>query len=62
VEHQPGYPVYFLIIIGIGKIPGAVVLLIPRFPRLKEWAYAGALFTYTGAAASYMEWVIAPGR
>jgi membrane-bound metal-dependent hydrolase YbcI (DUF457 family) len=29
-------------------------LLVPRFPRLKEWAYAGAFFNYTGAAASHL--------
>ena len=39
-----GYPPYFLIILGIRKLLGAVALVIPRFPRLKEWAYAGVLF------------------
>jgi len=48
-----GYPLYLLDIIGVWKIPCAVVLLLPRLGRLKEWAYAGALFTYTGAAASH---------
>ena len=38
----------------IDKIPGAVVLLIPRRPRLKEWAYAGFVFTMTGAVASHL--------
>src|SRR5215471_6785967 len=47
-----GYPVYLLTILGVWKILGAIVLLAPRFPRLKEWAYAGAFFVYTGAAAS----------
>ncbi len=49
-----GYPPYFLTIIGIWKVLGAVALLIPRFPRLKEWAYAGAIFNYTGAIASFL--------
>jgi DoxX-like family len=49
-----GYPVYILTIIGVWKIPCAVVLLVPRFLRLKEWAYAGAFFNYTGAAASHL--------
>ncbi len=47
-----GYPVYLLAILGIWKIPGAVVLVVPRFLRLKEWAYAGIVFELSGAAAS----------
>ena len=47
-----GYPPYFLVILGIWKLLGAVALVIPRFPRLKEWAYAGVLFDLTGAVAS----------
>jgi uncharacterized membrane protein YphA (DoxX/SURF4 family) len=47
-------PFYFLIIIGIWKLPCAVVLLIPRFPRVKEWAYAGAFFTYSGATVLHI--------
>ena len=47
-----GYPSYFLVILGIWKLLGAVTLAIPRFPRLKEWAYAGVLFDLTGAVAS----------
>jgi len=54
VVDQLGYPAYFLVIIGVWKVPGAIVLLAPRFPRLKEWVYAGAFFTYTGAAASHL--------
>lgn len=49
-----GYPTYFLVIMGIWKLPGAVVLLAPRLPRLKEWVYAGAFFTYFFAAASHL--------
>lgn len=49
-----GYPLYLLIILGVWRIPGALALLVPRFPRLKEWAYAGAFFDYTGAAASHL--------
>ena len=37
---------------GSGKLLGAVALVIPRFPQLKEWAYAGVLFDLTGAVAS----------
>jgi uncharacterized membrane protein YphA (DoxX/SURF4 family) len=49
-----GYPAYLLIILGAWKVAGAVAILIPRFPRLKEWAYAGAFFSYTGALASHL--------
>ena len=47
-----GYPSYFLIILGIWKLLGAIALVIPKFPRLKEWAYAGVIFDLTGAVAS----------
>ena len=48
-----GYPDYFLVILGVWKLLGAIALVIPRFPRLKEWAYAGAVFDLTGAVASH---------
>ncbi|HEY4221235.1 MAG TPA: DoxX family protein [Myxococcota bacterium] len=51
---QLGYPSYLLLILGAWKLPCAIALLVPRFPRLKEWAYAGAVFTYTGASASHL--------
>jgi uncharacterized membrane protein YphA (DoxX/SURF4 family) len=47
-----GYPPYFLVILGTWKLLGAVALVIPRFPRLKEWAYAGVFFDLTGAVVS----------
>jgi hypothetical protein len=49
-----GYPSYFLVLLGTWKVLGAVALLIPGRPLLKEWAYAGAFFTYTGAIASHL--------
>ncbi len=49
-----GYPPYFLVILGVWKLLGAVALVIPRFPRLKEWAYAGVGFNITGAIASQL--------
>jgi hypothetical protein len=49
-----GYPVYFLTILGVWKIFGVVALLIPKFPLLKEWAYAGFFFAMTGAAFSHI--------
>ena len=48
-----GYPAYFCTMIGVWKVLGGVALLAPRFPRLKEWAYAGILFDLTGAAISH---------
>jgi hypothetical protein len=47
-----GYPMYFFAILGFWKALGAIAILVPRFPRLKEWAYAGIFFDLTGAAAS----------
>jgi len=47
-----GYPVYLLAILGIWKIPGAIVLVVPGFLRLKEWAYAGIVFELSGARAA----------
>ncbi len=47
-----GYPMYFFLILGVWKFLGAIAILVPGFPRLKEWAYAGIFFDLTGAAAS----------
>jgi uncharacterized membrane protein YphA (DoxX/SURF4 family) len=52
VVPQLGYPMYFFAILGFWKVLGAIAILVPRFPRLKEWAYAGIFFDLTGAAAS----------
>jgi hypothetical protein len=49
-----GYPIYFLTILGVWKILGAAVVVAPRFPLLKEWAYAGFFFTMSGAIFSHM--------
>lgn len=49
-----GYPLYLLYILAVPKFLCAAALLAPRLPRLKEWAYAGAIFNYTGAAASHL--------
>ncbi len=54
VTDHLGYPRYFLVILGVWKVLGALALAVPRFPRLKEWAYAGAVFSYTGAVASHL--------
>lgn len=52
-EHL-GYPVYFLHMLAIYKILGVIVTLIPKFPVLKEWAYAGFIFAMSGAFFSHL--------
>ncbi len=49
-----GYPVYFLTILGVWKILGTVALLLPKFPLVKEWAYAGFFFIMSGAIFSHL--------
>ncbi len=49
-----GYPTYFLTIIGIWKLLGTTAVLIPKFPLLKEWAYAGFFFLMSGAIFSHL--------
>lgn len=49
-----GYPVYLLTLLAIWKILGVITLLIPRFPLLKEWAYAGFFFIMSGAIFSHI--------
>ena len=49
-----GYPAYLATILGIAKILATLVILAPKLPRLKEWAYAGILINMVGAAASHV--------
>lgn len=49
-----GYPVYFVTILGIAKLTGALALLNPWSDKLKEWAYAGFTFTLIGAAWTHI--------
>lgn len=49
-----GYPSYFLVLLGTWKVLAAAALLVPRRALLKEWAYAGCFFTYTGAIVSHL--------
>lgn len=54
VMRHLGYPIYLMTIHGVWYMLAGVALLVPRFPRLKEWAYAGLFFSYTGAVASHL--------
>lgn len=49
-----GYPIYFLTIIGVWKILGVIAVLMPKYPLLKEWAYAGFFFAMSGATFSHL--------
>ena len=49
-----GYPVYLLTILSLWKILGVIAVLIPRYPLLKEWAYAGFFFIMSGAIFSHI--------
>ncbi|MES2809700.1 MAG: DoxX family protein [Bacteroidota bacterium] len=49
-----GYPVYFMSIIGVWKVLAVIVILLPGFKLVKEWAYAGLFFTMTGALISHL--------
>jgi len=51
---QLGYPSYIMTILGTWKIIGVVAILIPRFPLIKEWAYAGFFFNISGAIVSHL--------
>lgn len=47
-----GMPAYLLPFLGVAKILGVIAILVPGFPRLKEWAYAGLVFDLIGATYS----------
>jgi hypothetical protein len=47
-----GYPNYFTVFIGVAKTLGVIAILIPGYPRIKEWAYAGLFFDLAGAVYS----------
>lgn len=46
------YPPYLAVFLSIAKILGVVAILIPGYPRVKEWAYAGLIFDLIGASYS----------
>jgi hypothetical protein len=49
-----GYPGYFLTILGVWKVLGVIAVLVPKFPVVKEWAYAGFFFAMSGAIFSHV--------
>ncbi|GAB4587450.1 DoxX family protein [Nocardia sp. IFM 10818] len=49
-----GYPMYFATILGAAKAAAIAALVTPGHPRTKEWAYAGLVFVYGGAAVSHI--------
>lgn len=51
---QLHYPIYILTILGVWKMLGVIAVLLPKFPLLKEWAYAGFFFTMSGAVISHL--------
>jgi uncharacterized membrane protein YphA (DoxX/SURF4 family) len=48
-----GYPQQLRILLGIAKLLGVIALLIPGWPRLKEWAYAGFTFAWISASVAH---------
>lgn len=49
-----GFPMYFVTILGVAKLLGAIALVVPAGTRLKEWAYAGFIFVFIGAIWTHM--------
>lgn len=54
IMERLGFPTYFSVILGVWKTAGVVAILIPKFPLLKEWAYAGFFFVMSGAIGSHL--------
>ncbi|MGJ4747489.1 DoxX family protein [Leptospira sp. SA-E8] len=48
-----GYPAYLMIILGVWKLLGVIAVVVPKYPLVKEWAYAGFFFTMSGAMFSH---------
>ena len=49
-----GYPFSVLKLLAIAKILGIIAILVPGYPRLKEWAYAGFAFDLIGAIYAFV--------
>jgi uncharacterized membrane protein YphA (DoxX/SURF4 family) len=48
-----GYPQQLRILLGIAKLLGAITLIVPGLPKLKEWAYAGFTFAWIAASVAH---------
>lgn len=53
ITESLGYPAYFVNYIVVAKVLGVIGILIPGFPRVKEWAYAGLFFDMVSATYSF---------
>ncbi|MEV0650818.1 DoxX family protein [Phytomonospora sp. NPDC050363] len=51
-----GFPHFFAYVLGVWQALAAVAIIAPRLPLLKEWAYAGCLFLWSGAVASHLNY------
>lgn len=56
VEHvtRIGYPAYIVPFLGVAKMLGIIAILVPGYPRVKEWAYAGIFYDLLGAFYSHI--------
>lgn len=54
IHGMMGYPIYLIRFLGIAKLLAVIGILVPGFPRIKEWAYAGILFDLVGATYSFI--------
>lgn len=52
INDMLGYPEYIIPFLGVAKILGVIAILVPGFPLIKEWAYAGLFFDLAGATYS----------
>ena len=48
-----GYPQQLRVMLGIAKLAGGIALVAPGFPKLKEWAYAGFMYTWIAAFVAH---------
>lgn len=54
VIEKLGYPEHLMPYLGVWKLLGVIAILIPKFPLLKEWTYAGFFFLMAGAIFSHI--------
>jgi hypothetical protein len=56
IEHvtRIGYPAYIVPFLGVAKMLGIIAILVPGYPRVKEWAYAGIFYDLLGAFYSHI--------